>query len=239
MSFLKKHNIPVVRENYDVVYSAPLVPQMLEQENGGDSSTLERIFEIFNINRPDDFKGHSLSVSDVVVIVKDDNITPYYIDRVGSYQLNRDFIERSEVKDIVMAAQERAVNQSSRIVNKFFYNMAQSCRELAKKGSNKEEMLSKAKVYEFLATCTKEDIDNIYNSGVFNDMTEAFARKALFFQQVDYNTAGNIIAEIKSLHDMETISNVRTWNNTVNEKDWNDNIERNATASIRKDEYSM
>ena len=43
------------------------------------NKTLEDLFTIFNINRPQDFKGHSLSVSDIIEI--DDKY--YYCDSVG------------------------------------------------------------------------------------------------------------------------------------------------------------
>ena len=98
-------------------------------------------------------------------------------------------------------------------------------------------MLSKARIYDFLATCTSEDIINIYNSGAFNDITEAYARKALFFQQVDYNTAGNVIAEIKSLHDLESVKSVTDWNNeTDSEKKWDEGIE---IFNEKSDEYEL
>ena len=51
----------------------------------GDStgSVLEKLFEIFNINHPEDFKGHSLSVSDIVVLFNDDGCTWHYCDTFG------------------------------------------------------------------------------------------------------------------------------------------------------------
>ena len=48
----------VDRANYDLVYTAPL----------DGKTTLEDIYRTFNIDHPADFKGHSLSVSDVVVL---------------------------------------------------------------------------------------------------------------------------------------------------------------------------
>ena len=48
----------VDRANYELVYSAPLAPE----------TSLEDIYTCFNIDHPKDFKGHSLSVSDVVVL---------------------------------------------------------------------------------------------------------------------------------------------------------------------------
>ena len=59
--------------NYDLIYSAPLTPDM----------TLERIYERFNIDHPADFKGHSLSVSDVVVLHQDGQDAAHFVDSVG------------------------------------------------------------------------------------------------------------------------------------------------------------
>lgn len=56
--FLEMKGIAITRENYDLVYTTPL-------EEG---TSLEDIFTQFNIDRPEDFRGHSLSVSDVVVL---------------------------------------------------------------------------------------------------------------------------------------------------------------------------
>lgn len=59
--------------NYDLIYSAPLTQEM----------TLERIWQTFNIERPADFKGHSLSVSDVVVLHHNGEDAAHYVDSVG------------------------------------------------------------------------------------------------------------------------------------------------------------
>ena len=51
-----------------------------------DISNLDDIFRIFNVEHPSDFKGHSLSVSDIVQIVNSDTNTPdgyYYCDSIG------------------------------------------------------------------------------------------------------------------------------------------------------------
>ena len=59
--------------NYDLIYSAPLTQEM----------TLERIWQTFNIERPADFKGHSLSVSDVVVLHQNGEDVAHYVDSIG------------------------------------------------------------------------------------------------------------------------------------------------------------
>ena len=70
-------------KSYDKMYEADV--SMLSGKNTGEK--LESAFYVFNQERPEDFKGHSLSVSDVVVL--DD--TAYYVDSVGFKPL-KDFI---------------------------------------------------------------------------------------------------------------------------------------------------
>ena len=63
----------VDRANYELVYSAPLAP----------GTSLEDIYTRFNIDHPKDFKGHSLSVSDVVVLHQDGQDAAHFVDSVG------------------------------------------------------------------------------------------------------------------------------------------------------------
>ena len=63
----------VDRANYELVYTAPLAPE----------TSLEDIYTRFNIDHPKDFKGHSLSVSDVVVLHQDGQDTAHYVDSFG------------------------------------------------------------------------------------------------------------------------------------------------------------
>ena len=64
-------------KDYRMVYAAPWMPTI----------TLDNIFERFNIDRPEDFRGHSLSVSDVIVINRGAEITAYYVDSFGFQEL--------------------------------------------------------------------------------------------------------------------------------------------------------
>ena len=67
----------VDRANYELVYSAPLAP----------GTSLEDIYTRFNIDHPKDFKGHSLSVSDVVVLHQDGQDAAHYVDSAGFRQM--------------------------------------------------------------------------------------------------------------------------------------------------------
>ena len=63
----------VDKANYELVYSAELTP----------GTSLEDIYTRFNIDHPKDFKGHSLSVSDVVVLHQNGRDTAHYVDSFG------------------------------------------------------------------------------------------------------------------------------------------------------------
>lgn len=67
--------------NYDILYTGPIACAQ------NQSATLENLFEIFNINRPEDFTGHSLSVSDIIALKQDGVVSYHYCDNVGFQEL--------------------------------------------------------------------------------------------------------------------------------------------------------
>ena len=73
MDYLESKGIAVTKENYDLIYTAPL-------EEG---TSLEDIYTRFNIAHQADFRGHSLSVSDVVVLHQNGENTSHYVDSFG------------------------------------------------------------------------------------------------------------------------------------------------------------
>ncbi|MDL2301089.1 DUF4316 domain-containing protein [Lachnospiraceae bacterium OttesenSCG-928-D06] len=72
LDHLNEYGLEVNARNYDLVYTGHL-----------KGMSLDDIFEKFNLNRPNDFKGHSLSVSDIVVLKQDGKETAYYVDWIG------------------------------------------------------------------------------------------------------------------------------------------------------------
>ena len=70
---IHRNGLSVKPENYELVYEAPLT----EKDN------LESIYTRFNVDRPADFTGHSLSVSDIVVLHQGGKDTAHYCDRAG------------------------------------------------------------------------------------------------------------------------------------------------------------
>ena len=79
----------VDRANYELVYSAPLAPE----------TSLEDIYTCFNIDHPKDFKGHSLSVSDVVVLHQDGQDAAHFVDSVGFREVPEFFKEQKAMFD--------------------------------------------------------------------------------------------------------------------------------------------
>ena len=82
---LQAAGLTVDRANYELVYTAPLVP----------GTSLDDIFTRFNIDHPKDFKGHSLSVSDVVVLHQDGQDTAHYVDR-GDFKQVPEFLQEKQ-----------------------------------------------------------------------------------------------------------------------------------------------
>ena len=73
-------------KNYALVYSAELTP----------GTSLEDIYTRFNIDHPKDFKGHSLSVSDVVVLHQNGQDTAHYVDSFGYKEVPEFFKEQEK-----------------------------------------------------------------------------------------------------------------------------------------------
>ena len=85
LDYVQKKGMTVARADYDLIYAAPLT----------EKDTLDGIYERFNIQRPADFTGHSLSVSDVVVLNDGESVKAYYVDSIGFAELPDFFKERN------------------------------------------------------------------------------------------------------------------------------------------------
>ncbi len=99
---IRRNGLSVDPANYELAYTAPLT----------ERDSLEGIYTRFNIDRPADFHGHSLSVSDIVVLHQDGQDTAHYCDRFGFSQVP-EFLEPERAKEVTiptpdqMATQER------------------------------------------------------------------------------------------------------------------------------------
>ncbi len=86
--YLKKTGQTVSGNNYDLVYMGSL--RRKEQTTG---EILESLYERFNLHHPDDFRGRSLSVSDVIVLREDGRNHAYFVDSFGFKQVPEFFAD--------------------------------------------------------------------------------------------------------------------------------------------------
>ena len=96
----KKKGLSVQKENYAAVYAGSL-------DRGGDTQDrLNELYETFNIRRPEDFRGHSLSVSDIVALKQNGVVSCHYVDSWGFNELP-DFLKpENYLKNAEMAMED-------------------------------------------------------------------------------------------------------------------------------------
>lgn len=94
MERLENLGLRVDHANYDLVYVGQLPPARKHNAQ----VHLNALFEQFNYDRPVDFRGHSLSVSDVIALKMNGCVTCHYVDRWGFKKLPS-FLPQEQTKD--------------------------------------------------------------------------------------------------------------------------------------------
>lgn len=127
----------VIKEHYQCVYSVEIDLNEIDDKY----EILNQIYDKFNIELPDDFKGHSLSVSDVIAMRKDGEMEAYYVDSVGFTELpqflgemQNDLVWDND-KQMTMEKYSEAPMQSQDADNK-------STQEQKSKGRDKKQGLN-------------------------------------------------------------------------------------------------
>lgn len=92
---LKKFNIPFDKNNYEEVYGGYVSDVSRSQGRG---VILDNIYTKFNIDRPEDFRGHSLSVGDVIVLEASNVSSAFYVDSFGMADITDLFFEVEKEK---------------------------------------------------------------------------------------------------------------------------------------------
>ena len=102
--FKVKQNIAPSIENYEILYRGNLpegkrsVPQ---------AELLEQLYQKFNFARPTDYHGHSLSVSDVIMLNQDGKISAHYVDSIGFKELPGFLDKKPERPSVLMNLKEK------------------------------------------------------------------------------------------------------------------------------------
>ena len=99
MDWLRSIGQAVKRENYDLVYTAPLEPCNSPQ------ATVEQIYNQFNNDHPADYHHPSMSVSDIVAIKQDGKVSCHYCDSSGFTQIPG-FLPENPLKNAEMAVED-------------------------------------------------------------------------------------------------------------------------------------
>ena len=99
--FLTSHGMSVDGADYQYIYGGRL----------SGLETLESLFERFNLRHPENYGGHSLSISDVVVVQRDKHTEAYYVDSIGYIQLPDFISQRKEYVERLYKRQDMLVNE--------------------------------------------------------------------------------------------------------------------------------
>ena len=79
--YLQSKGVTPERGGYDAIYTGGLA------DYGDNKTNLDMIYQRFNVNHPADFKGHSLSVSDIVALKQNGVVSCHYVDSIGFREL--------------------------------------------------------------------------------------------------------------------------------------------------------
>lgn len=100
----QEHGNPVTGVDYHMVYSGVLLPD----------ESLNSLYEKFNLRHPENYRGHSLSVSDVVMVQRNGRTEAHYVDSFGFQELP-DFVEQRQqvYQAYAMFVDTHAVHENS------------------------------------------------------------------------------------------------------------------------------
>ena len=98
--YLEKKGLSAQKENYAAVYAGDL------DRRGDTQDKLNELYETFNIRRPENFRGHSLSVSDIVALKQNGVVSCHYVDSWGFKELPGFLKPENYLKNAEMAMED-------------------------------------------------------------------------------------------------------------------------------------
>lgn len=140
---LQAAGLSVEATNYDLIYTAELTP----------GTSLEDIYTRFNNDHPKDFKGHNLSVSDIVVLHQNGGNTAHYVDRFGYWEVPEFLREQTaiaaETPENYLKAAEQTTEQNGNMLDGIINNTPNTDALEAK--ANAGEQISLADLADAIA----------------------------------------------------------------------------------------
>ena len=91
-------------EHYEITYYADLPAMWQDVPN---NEILEELFQMFNLSRPQDFEGHSLSVSDVIALKRNGKVSVHYVDSIGFKELPGFLDKKPEHSSVLQMLKEK------------------------------------------------------------------------------------------------------------------------------------
>lgn len=98
--YLERKGIEPQRDDYELVYTGALTG------DGTQTDKLEGLYCTFNIDRPQDFTGHSLSVSDIVALKQSGVVSCHYVDSIGYKELPTFLKPENYLKNVEMQLED-------------------------------------------------------------------------------------------------------------------------------------
>ena len=99
LNWLQSRDIPIDRNNYELIYTAPL------SESGTVPEQLDKLYQQFNLEKPVDYHSPSMSVSDIVAIKQNGKVSCHYCDSVGFTPVPG-FLPENPLKNADMAVED-------------------------------------------------------------------------------------------------------------------------------------
>ena len=98
--YLQSKGVTPERDGYDAIYTGGFM------DYGNARTNLDMIYQRFNVDHPADFKGHSLSVSDIVALKQNGVVSCHYVDSIGFQELPNFLKPENYLKNAEMAMED-------------------------------------------------------------------------------------------------------------------------------------
>lgn len=178
MNYIMDHNITLHKEDYNLVYSAEMLP----------SDSLDGLYERFNIDRPRDFTGHSMSVGDIIVVNDKGNLTAYFVDSISFKELDQfinlekvlsekesEIPQKEEYKPLtkVEELEEQNYNMVDNVLNNGFGEKER--REEIRKAAESYQQKTGATITFFAAVCEEfPSMGNYFDGLTVEQVTDRY-----------------------------------------------------------------
>ena len=139
--YLQKKGIEPQYENYELVYTGALT------KDGSQVEKLENLYRIFNIEHPQDFTGHSLSVSDIVALKQAGVVSYHYVDSIGYKELTNFRTTENYLKNAEMQMEDD-FGMIDGIINNGPKEEPKSVKQAEETKTKKPSVLAKLRQYQ-------------------------------------------------------------------------------------------